>query len=634
MSEEPKTFLRWPPPGLERMQGDLWRVAARSALSGGVLVLPLLFVLSRRQDFASQGPLADAWWVTFVLATVGLGLAMDAFANVSRVLRRGASALERGYDSRTVVFVLSDLRRDMGFLLQGRRHFSVMEPKARAGVAHLRVLAVGFFALAGIWLSAALGVLLLVAARGGITPTGLWMTTLLPAAFFYAVGIVASGLEGIRVQKARREWFSQPWSKDLVVEEIEGWREDLAKLAEPALQGRVHAARAPLLRRAGMLAVAVAVVVAVPVLGLFFTSAAGRIVLGLAVPAFDRVQQRAAEVEAFRGYGVAPDPSVTPAEAGEILQNLLYAGRADPPADGELEPSLRIEADWLPNYSDGNPVGAEPHRWPEEIFHAVTDQPSQELVSYLADVAAHEGHAHFARLARASDLDAAVGRWLDPLPSTINFVSIPIPHGFIELLEGRPDRAEEAIREVISVGLLLGDQAPTLIDNLVGYVIAAGGGQALEHFYLATGQTREAAELAALREVSSRTADRIHATLPNGIESLVRALPDIVSDSGAVRGLRWELFAVVTTLTPCLNLQRMVFGPDDGYTRFVERAHDILVRWPSEEGLFELARAGYQGGAADVRPSILVRVLGVSTRSGPGTCSDLLASMEAQREAM
>ena len=42
-----------------------------------------------------------------------------------------------------------------------------------------------------------------------------------------------------------------------------------------------------------------------------------------------------------------------------------------------------------------------------------------------------------------------------------------------------------------------------------------------------------------------------------------------------------------------LNLQRMVFGPDNEYERFVNRAHNALIRYPSEEQLFELARAGY-----------------------------------------
>ena len=92
----PGPFLQWPPPGLERMQGDLWRVAARGALSGGLLVLPLLLVVAREEELASLGPFADAWWVTLVLATVGLGFATDALASTGRILARVSRSLDRG----------------------------------------------------------------------------------------------------------------------------------------------------------------------------------------------------------------------------------------------------------------------------------------------------------------------------------------------------------------------------------------------------------------------------------------------------------------------------------------------------------------------------------------------------------
>jgi len=93
----------------------------RGGVLVAILVLPLLFVVSRPQDFATLGPLADAWWVTLILATVGLGFAADVLASIGRALRRTAAALESGYDARTVVYVLADHRKDMGFLLQGSR---------------------------------------------------------------------------------------------------------------------------------------------------------------------------------------------------------------------------------------------------------------------------------------------------------------------------------------------------------------------------------------------------------------------------------------------------------------------------------------------------------------------------------
>jgi len=174
-ASEQEVFLRWPPPGLERMQGDLWRVASRGALGGGLLVLPILFVVAREQEFASLGPFADAWWLTIVLSTVGLGFVVEALATVARILRRVAQALERGYDWRTDRFVPADLRRDMGFLLQGSRHFGGLGLGERRAIAGLRLLAGSSHALAGLWLPVALCVGLLLASRNVMDAQTLWI---------------------------------------------------------------------------------------------------------------------------------------------------------------------------------------------------------------------------------------------------------------------------------------------------------------------------------------------------------------------------------------------------------------------------------------------------------------------------
>lgn len=139
--------LRWPPPGLERTQGDLRLIASRAALAGGLLVFPLLFVATQEQDFATFGPFADAWWVTIALASVGLAFAIEALLRVARTMKRAAHALDSGYDVTTVVRVLADSSRDMGFLLLGARHFSVMDEHEREAVAAIRVTAVILLAL-------------------------------------------------------------------------------------------------------------------------------------------------------------------------------------------------------------------------------------------------------------------------------------------------------------------------------------------------------------------------------------------------------------------------------------------------------------------------------------------------------
>jgi hypothetical protein len=91
-----------------------------------------------------------------------------------------------------------------------------------------------------------------------------------------------------------------------------------------------------------------------------------------------------------------------------------------------------------------------------------------------------------------------------------------------------------------------------------------------------------------------------------------------------VRGLAWESFGLMATLAPCMNLNRVVFGAGDDYEDFVAAAREALVVWPSEEPLFRVVSEGFLGstsGADGFRPR---RLLGLSVRSGEGSCGDVL----------
>ena len=185
--------------------------------------------------------------------------------------------------------------------------------------------------------------------------------------------------------------------------------------------------------------------------------------------------------------------------------------------------------------------------------------------------------------------------------------------------------------ELISVGFLLGDNGPTLMDNIIGVALVQSGGHALENLYAATGRREALDELVGLREAADRAANRVRVLRFQGTETWVRSLPDLVFDTTAIRGLRWEYFIGVTTLTPCLNLQRMVFGPDEEYDAFLQRAHDSLVQWPSEEGLFEVASAGWLGTIESEGETWIGRLLSVSMRRGDNACGEVVRKVETAR---
>src|SRR5690606_11640049 len=178
-------------------------------------------------------------------------------------------------------------------------------------------------------------------------------------------------------------------------------------------------------------------------------------------------------------------------------------------------------------------------------------------------------------------------------------------------------------------GFLLADQGPTLLDNLFGHALVRDGGTALEGLYRATGQDERAQELARARSVAERAAERIPDLPVGDAEVLMARLPALVLDSTVVRGLRWEAFALASTLAPCASLHRVVFGPDPAQAAFLEEARRVLVRWPSEESLFALSAGGFLGTTGG--SSWLGRLFALPMSTGEATCGRIVERIEALR---
>lgn len=636
---------RWPPPGLERTQGDLFVLAARAALAGVLLVLPLLLVATREPGFATLGPLADAWWLTIVLGTVGLAFALDGVAIAARSLRRAGRALQRGYELATVLHVFADTKRDMGFLLTGARHFSSMGSEDRGAIVRIRLTAALLLAFAGLWLTFAFSIGLLFASRGWLSPLALQLVTLVPAGLGYLVGGGAYLIEESRVRRARREWYRQSWSEEMAAEEIRTWQRTVSAAGGDRVMVRTapKKVRGRTLDLAGIVLGAMGIAVALPVLILVPTSAVGPVLTTLSAPGFEIYRPRAARAEAFRSYAIDGDLSVTAEEAGRILHDLTFVASEENPGPSERAPDRRIAEPWIPGGSGGeNPLGLSPFSWGDSLLERVAQGVTPEQRAYLASVASHPLAADFSRLARATALDVAAGRWATPFPPGMTMATLPVPRfsslrsaansrigaAAYALAEGRADDAERILSEVIAVGFLLGDGGPTLIDNLVGFAIVEAGGSAMAGLFRASGQRGAAAELSRLRQVADRAAEMMRVEVPQGTDAWVRSLPGMVLDSTVVRGLRWEYFINLATMAPCLNMNQMVFGAGGAYDAFVAQARASLVRRPSEEPLFELARHGWVGTADPLPPGLFGRLAGLYMSSGQGSCVRMLRRVQ------
>lgn len=637
-----RTLVPWPPPGLERLHGDLWRITVKLAVGGAVLVLPLLWATASRPELAGTGPYRDAWWVPLLSALVGLAVLTAAFVDGVRLLRRMGSAARSGYHPRLVALVAADQGRDAGFLLQGARAYSELSLDTRRALRLVRVMSALLYALGSLWLSLGFAVGLILAARGVLSPRGLVAFTLAPSALLLALGLFGRTWDGRMMRAARKRWYNQPWAVDLAGSDVRDWQEQ-ARLRSDVELPPASARHGRAFRIATAGAILAAFLVVLPVISLVVMSGVSPALAVIGVPRFSQTQQRAAAVEPLRRYVLPADETVSPEEAGELLQVLAYVGSDREPETLERPPVRRYEQPWLDE--GDNPLGLHPGQWADSLLPQVR-RASPEVRRYLAGIAAHPAHPEFARLARAGAMDPAGGRWRMPLPDTLSLLALPFPHlsglragahaqiarAAYEFGQGRTAQAEQTLRETISVGFLLLDEGQSLIENLIGLILVEHGAAALAQLYRASGSGERAEEMEWARSAARRAAERVQGSTPDPDRpadalAMLRGMPEVVLDSAALTGMRWEYLLLLNTLAPCVNLNRAVFGPGREYEEWIERARQRLVQYPSEAEIFELGRWGFYGRSGPARePSWYARALNLAMggHDAPGSCASML----------
>jgi hypothetical protein len=638
----PPTTLSWPPPGLERLQGGLWRVIGISWVGSLVLVLPLLWALAVEQPFYSLGPFEDNWELGLGIAALGAVVVILGFGLCFGLMRAAARGADLGYGTLTILEVASDSRHDTGFLIQGKRHFSSLDPDNLAIIVRARLRGAALLLVGAVWLVVGFGLAVILAARGFTTPSGIWLLTIGPSALAAAVGLVFLGRQNSSVRGAIGSWQAQE-GVDRVRAESIAWSERLDAAGDAVVLGSGTKGEGARFRTGAAAVVALFLIGFVPTMTIGVTTAVGPILAEIAVPSFLSVQEMAGAAEALRRYRVEPEESASADEAGAALQNIAFVGDEATPEAWERGPTNRYAQGWFPD------PDFFPDPFSETVARDLLRMPladfSPEEQAALRQAASHPAHAEFERLARAELVDVVSGRWTLPFPDSLTFQALPWPRfpefrtaglaqvakASVELSSGRQADAEQTLRELISTGFLLVDQGPTLLDNLMGVVLANMGGDALEEYYRRIGRPADAEALAFARSAAVGAARRARAgMIPEDIHALLQGVPDLVETGDALRGLRWEYFAAFNMLSPCINLHKMVFGPDETYDEWRERARDTLVRVPGERELFDLAESGVLGSGGQELEGFFARFLSLTLGSGgaPGSCASLIASLQ------
>jgi len=647
--DAPKTIptssppLSWPPPGLERLQGGLWLVIGLAWTGALILVLPLLWALAVEQPFYSLGPFEDNWELGLGIAAVGAVLIALAFGHLFLLMRSAAKAAEMGYGNLTILEVACDSQRDTGFLIQGKRHFGGMDDEHRARVVKGRLRGAVLLLLAALWLVVGFGLAILLAARGFVTPSGIWLLALAPTVLLAVLASFFLITQNSTVRELLTEWDAQEGSNRVLMESS-NWNERLDAAGGAIAMGagaRGEAGR----YRMGATIVGIAFVLAfAPTVTIAVTTSIGPILAEIAVPTFLAVQEMAGGAEILRRFQLEPNPTITPAQAGAALQSLAFVGNDGDPETYERGPATRYPEGWFPN------PDFFPDPFSETVAHDLMRQPLSEFSereqAALRQAATHAAHADFQTVADARLVDVVTGRWALPFPDTLTFEDLPWPRfqsfrmaglaqvarASVQLSDGDAAGALTTLRRLVTAGFVMIDQGPTLLDNLVGVELTRMGGDALEAYYARTGQSSQADALEWAREGALSAAAKARAGLiPEDVRALLQGVPDLVENEEALRGLRWEYFATFNMLAPCINLQKMVFGPGETLDEWRQRAERSIVRVPGEQDLFDLAEHGVLGAGGAEPEGFLPRFLSLVLGSGgrPGSCASLIASLQS-----
>ena len=590
------TRLSWPPPGLEKLHGTLWPVVRRVGAGAMLFTFPLLVAIATEQPFSSLGPFGTSYWIPALTSTIALFILFAAAFRLSALLRHAANGARLGYGRGLLLTVAADASHDSGFVLQGARHYQEMSSEARRNLLGTRKVGPLLYLLASVWLPFGLCLGIALGMGGLIEPALLWFLTLAPAGLLGLAGLAARGLEGTLLRQAAKS-TSTVAIADAVEHQAEQWRsvfDDVA--AEVAPAGPPPRPRQ--LRFAAAFVFAPALLLVLPVLAIASVTVLGPLVATIVVPSYGRIEGRLRSVELVREYGVPRDPTISATAGGRALANLTYLSRR------ELNPLLQPPSRWLAP-TEFSSVGL-------DRFIDVSVAPRLRERSFTPEeqiriraAARSDAHAEVSTVARASGLDIVGTRWVTPFPDTLSISTLPIGsfggvreaallhvlRGYQLYLDGDTAAAERMMRETISLGLQMVDYSPTLIDGLIGRVIAFRGANALRNLYVALGRDAEARLLTEKIHASNLLTENSFGAAPD-VRTRLANLPRIIADSSASRVQQWESLAAFSTFAPCLNLHRAVFANDPKYDEWLSSARKRLVRYPADNAMFELVQKG------------------------------------------
>ena len=579
--------LEWPPPGLERTRGALWRLMPMSAMGTAYLLLPLLLLVKSGSDQSTVS--GNAW--PFILVTLSL-LGITSFARAGTHAWRIRGALARavmlGYGWGTMGEVLADRRSDTGSVIAGTREYASLSPGERSVLRVLRVLAATLLFLAApLALFTAIIDLGLHGSQAG--GDAVLVGSVVSTALFCAVfGILCGLYEPVRLASIRRRRAERPRHAS-VLELAPAWYAAF----ERSREGQPFGAGRPMRHVATMLLVSAGTIAVLLSAALLLTvimiTVSGQLMdinrLSFGSGALADQSQRQSGGASYR---LPPDGHTSPREAGDALLAVASTGRRRPPSPLEHASS----ADYPLWRRVTPPTSLFPASietpWTTAAILAAANGLTPAQRTLLEQAAAHPARDEFSRAAQAASADV-YGALLElPPAKPIDPFTYPPANLFavgeaaesyaaqvaLDIADHRPGDAERRAREIIAVGALMLD-LHQLIDNIAGINVLRRGVSTLGAVYVATGRERDARML--LDSVASAATRRQKYPIGASDGALVTAL----HDNKRLRGARMEaLYPLLFRV--CADPKQLLFGVNADYRATVAYARDSVARYPSE----------------------------------------------------
>lgn len=303
------------------------------------------------------------------------------------------------------------------------------------------------------------------------------------------------------------------------------------------------------------------------------------------------VRERVTEINRVRPLSVTVDPSITPIAAGEALHRLAPPRS---PSEASLKSSTPDELPWERQPLEARLFEGRRSNWwagpdPVKLLKAGKPSFSPDELAWLKQLAEAPLWKDVALVARAQQIDIYGAMLSAPLTSETDPPTLSIRRlrqiseasvaraMYFEAI-GEPRRAEESLREIVSMGFALVDNGTWILDAIGGRLavdIGRNGLHALGALHADDALVAASAPFTAKYRADKRPLAERQAT----------AVRDL-SDPSLPRSFRFEQYGLMN-YSVCGSIPRVLMGLSAKESAAVATARAQLPRFASERALLD-----------------------------------------------